>query len=197
VDADFFSGIKSERGSVVNLGFLGGLDSKIKGLDLLIKALADIEIDNFFLHIGGDGLLLDYYRDLADKNGILTRCRFFGDIKREDIAEFYSKLDIFILPSRYETFGVVLIEAMAAGIPVIATKCGGPEEIVNEMNGILIEKENAHELKEAIKTMAYRLDQYDHNAISNYAKINFGKEAFVEKINRIYRVTLEGNNNEE
>ena len=55
-----------------------------------------------------------------------------------EIVKVYEECDCFVLPSAGETFGVVYVEAMAAGLPVIATRCGGPEDFVNEDNGILI-----------------------------------------------------------
>ena len=126
----------SNHKSIRNIGFLGGLGNNNKGLDLLINALSRLEKNTYKMHIGGNGLLKEKYMRLAELSGVDQSCVFYGEIPRDKIAGFYSNLDLFVLPSRYETFGIVLIEAMACGIPVIATRCGGPEEIVSKGTGL-------------------------------------------------------------
>ena len=74
--------------------------------------------------------------------------------------------DAFVLASRAETFGVVYVEAMAAGLPVIATACGGPEDFVSEENGILIPADNEEKLTEALIEMYHMAHKYDKQAIS-------------------------------
>lgn len=196
VDVDKFELVKSKPGAPLNIGFLGGLGNNNKGLDLLLKAASLFERKDFVLHIGGDGTLLDSYRKMAKELDIEANCKFYGGILRDDIALFYSSLDIFVLPSRYETFGVVLIEAMACGIPVIATRCGGPQEIVIQSTGMLIGKENPEELAKAIRIMSENLGSYNKEAIRSYAKENFGQSVFIEKISNLYQDILTKNPNE-
>ena len=142
------------------------------------------------MHIGGNGILLDSYKKMARESGVEKKCKFYGEIEQNEIAGFYSKLDLFVLPSRYETFGIVLIEAMACGIPVISTKCGGPQEIVTPSTGMLIQKENIEELKSAIISMWENAGSYNKEAIRNYVKINFGQEVFVKRISDLYQSIL-------
>ncbi len=186
VDVEKFELVKSKPGAILNIGFLGGLKNYNKGLDLLLKSAALLETKDFFLHIGGNGILLDDFKKMAADLDIDSNCKFYGEISRNDIANFYSKLDLFVLPSRYETFGIVLIEAMACGIPVIATKCGGPQEIVTPSTGILIQKDNASELKTAIISISGNIGSYDKESIRNYAKENFGQKVFVERLSDLY-----------
>jgi glycosyltransferase involved in cell wall biosynthesis len=76
---------------------------------------------------------------------------------QEDVPSFLDSLDLFILPSLQETFSIALIEAMAAGLPVVSTRCGGPEELVVEgENGYLIPPGNDEEL--AVKIMQLLAD---------------------------------------
>ena len=163
------------------------MNSTNKGLDLLLRAVSLLQRKDFVLHIGGDGILLDSFKSMAKDLGIDQICNFYGEISRSGISDFFSKLDLFVLPSRYETFGIVLIEAMACGLPVIATKCGGPEEIVTPLSGILIQKESVEELKKAIEKISENLETYDKEAIRKYADENFGQGVFIERISKLYQ----------
>jgi glycosyltransferase involved in cell wall biosynthesis len=196
VDAERFNLIKSHSEPIINIGFLGGLGNNNKGLDLLLKSVSFLEGNGFMLHIGGKGKLLDFYLKMAKDYGIETNCKFYGEIARDEIADFYAGLDVFVLPSRYETFGVVLIEAMACGIPVIATRCGGPEEIVTQSTGILIETENIAELTAALKYMSQNIKLYNKEVIRTYAKDNFGPQVFIEQISSLYKEIITNNSNE-
>ncbi|HEX7493819.1 MAG TPA: glycosyltransferase [Bacteroidales bacterium] len=196
VDTDKFKLKIQKPGQILNIGFLGGLGNDNKGLDLLLKSASVLENKNFILHIGGKGILLDSYVKMARESGIESKCKFYGEIPRDKIIDFYSGLDLFVLPSRYETFGIVLIEAMACGIPVIATRCGGPEETVIPATGILIEKENAEDLAGALKGMSENLGSYDKETIRNWVIENFGKEVFIERQSSLYQEILTNNTNE-
>jgi glycosyltransferase involved in cell wall biosynthesis len=195
VDVEKFD-IMPKPQSLINIGFLGGLGNNNKGLDLLIRALSLLDKSSFRLHVGGKGILLETYVQMAKESGIDSNCIFYGEILRDKISEFYSKLDLFVLPSRYETFGIVLIEAMSCGLPVIATKCGGPEEIVTPVTGLLIEKENIPELTLALKNMVENLGSYDKAAIRNYAEKKFGKKIFIERIIRFYSEIITNTRND-
>jgi glycosyltransferase involved in cell wall biosynthesis len=193
VDTGKFHLANSSPGTILNIGFLGGLGTENKGLDLLLKAASLLRNKTFVLHIGGTGALLDTYKTMSKDLSINILCNFYGEIPGNEVPDFYSRLDLLILPSRYETFGVVLIEAMACGLPVIATKCGGPQEIVTPETGLLIEKNNPELLAEAIRIMSDNLNNYNKDAIRQYAEINFGKSHFIEKITRLYQDLLNKN----
>ncbi len=186
IDSRKFIKAAPENGSSVNIGFLGGLGNANKGLDLLLKSVSLLSYKNIILHIGGKGRMLEDYIRMSEELGIGSICRFYGEIVPEKINDFYSKLNIFVLPSRYETFGIVLIEAMASGIPVIATKCGGPEEIVTTATGLLVSKDNIVELSEAISYMIRNLQQYKSSDIRSYVSNKFGQKAFLISISLVY-----------
>jgi len=194
VDTGRFILQNKTRGKLLNIGFLGGLGNDNKGLDILLNASTLLQDKNFFLHIGGRGILLEDYKKMALANGLSSNCKFYGDIPRNEISDFYSKLDLFVSASRNETFGIVLIEAMSCGLPVIATKCGGPQEIVTEENGILIDKDNVQELAEAIENMSKNISRYNHHTIRISTEKRFGVRTFIEKINTLYLDILTRNN---
>lgn len=119
------------------------------------------------------------------KDNMLTNINFLGLKDRYFIAEAMSKSDCFILSSNFETFGVVIIESLASGLPVISTKCGGPEDILVEENGLLVEKNNIAELAEAMVTMLS--SKYDKNKIRRSCYEQYSEEAVTMKLKYIYQ----------
>ena len=98
--------------------------------------------------------------------------------------------DCFVLPSRYETFGVVYIEAMACGKPVIAAKNGGPDDFVKDFNGILVNPEDKDGLADAIGKMINIWEKsdktYQPEKISAFVRENFSSEAIAQKLEELY-----------
>jgi glycosyltransferase involved in cell wall biosynthesis len=178
---------KTKTGKILNIGLLGGMGNKRKGLDILLTSASLLQNRNFFIHIGGDGILLNTYKMMAKDFGIEDKCKFYGDILPGDVVEFYSRLEVFVLASRDETFGVVVIEAMACGLPVIATRCGGPEEIITRETGVLVEKENPVELAKAIDYISENIGLYDKPLIRKYAQERYDQKVFIESIAQLYK----------
>jgi L-malate glycosyltransferase len=187
VDTERFELIETKSNGKLNIGFLGELGSYNKGLDLLLNSVSTLKDKQIILHIGGNGKLFATFIAMAKQLGLEANCKFYGEILPEDAPSFYSKLDLFVLPSRYETFGIVLIESMACGIPVIATKCGGPEEIITKETGLLVEKENPLELTKAIEFVSENIGIYNKTSIRKYAQEKYGKKVFIEKITQLYK----------
>jgi L-malate glycosyltransferase len=192
INVESFPLAQPVRGTKLNIGILGGMGNYRKGFDILLKAVAKVRNVELMVHIGGAGIHFDEFRRLSTELGIEDKCRFYGEILPEKITEFYSGLDLYILASRDETFGVVVVEAMACGLPVIATRCGGPEEILTPETGILVEKEDPEDLARAIVNMAGNLDAFNRESIRKYALEIYGPDAFISKMNRFYNKILTG-----
>ncbi|MBK7228041.1 MAG: glycosyltransferase family 4 protein [Ignavibacteriales bacterium] len=150
--------IKSDK---IIIGTVGRLDS-LKNQELLIDAAAilinDKKLNLHFLIIGDETESITgkgYKRKLIEKSqqyGIEESISFIGFTK--NIENYFDIMDIFVLPTDKESFGYVLIEAMAKGKPVIATNQGGPKEIIVEnRNGYLIEPKNFIELSEKLSSL--------------------------------------------
>ena len=91
---------------------------------------------------------------LAQELGLGDRVRFLGATDREQIASLFRGADLFVLPSRHEPFGIVNLEAMAAGVPVVATEVGGvPEFVIDGKTGILVRPDDAGELANAMSRL--------------------------------------------
>ena len=125
------------------IGAMGRLVKK-KGFEFLIKTCK--EIDNLELVIAGDGNELNNLKKISYN---YKNIKLIGWVKNKDT--FFKNIDVFCSSSFIEPFGLVIIEAMARGIPVISTKCNGPLDIIkNNKNGMLIEINDKLELKNAI-----------------------------------------------
>ena len=122
-----------------------------KGLKYLIAAMRKIvdEKPKTKLMIAGDGPQKKYLRKIAKKLNLSNKIRFLGNQK--NIAAILKSADLFVLPSIKEAFGLVLLEAMAAEIPIVASAAGGiPEIIEDNKNGLLVEPGNSDTLAEKI-----------------------------------------------
>ena len=97
----------------------------------------------------------------------------------------------FVLPSRYETFGIVLAESMYVGRPVIATKTGGPDSFVTKKTGILIEPDNEEQLVNALLDMKNNYSLFKQSDIRKYALETFTADVICDKIYNIYRTIFE------
>jgi len=190
VDVEKFRIPETRKREILNIGLLGGMGNFRKGLDILLKSVSLLKNTDLLVHIGGDGIYLETFKKMSVELGIREKCKFYGEILPSEINNFYSGLDIYVLASRDETFGVVIVEAMSCGLPVIATRCGGPEEIITHETGVLVEKENPDELARAIVSVSDNLGSYDRDLIRRYALEKYGREAFVAEITRIYQEVI-------
>jgi glycosyltransferase involved in cell wall biosynthesis len=122
-----------------------------KGLGDLIRALALLERGRFQLDVVGGGpdeLLL---RNLVQRLGLAAEVRFHGVLDRQAVAERYRQADLFTLPSTAEAFGNVFAEALASGLPIVASSIGGIPELVEPgINGLLVPPGDVGTLAQAI-----------------------------------------------
>ena len=116
----------------------------LKGVDILIKAISmmDNTADTKVLIVGGEqesGDELNKLINLSNKLGLNDVLRFEGVVNQDMLPIYYNASDIFVMPSYYESFGLVALEAMACGVPVVASRVGGPKSLINQGgNGYLI-----------------------------------------------------------
>lgn len=170
---------------ITQIGFLGTLNQPVKGLDILLRAVADLKTD-FVLHVGGSGKMLQSYKALAAELGIEQKCIFYGFVLPMDVPAFMSRLHFFVCASRSETFCVALAEAMAAGRPVVSTRCGGPEEFVDDSNGILVNVEDVTSLQQGIEQMILNYKKYNSTNISRLVIERFSEASFLQRIEAVY-----------
>ena len=124
---------------------------------------------------------------LVRELGLENAVNYYGLKTRREIAEIYEKYDCFVMPSSKETFGVVYIEAMASGLPVIATKCGGPEDFINKENGILVDPDCVDQLATAMCHVYKNRKEYDSVRIRQYVNENFSGHAIAKRLIKEYK----------
>ena len=179
--------IKNEKFIFFSLAFLEGE----KGFDTLIKAFAKKFKDKeAMLYIGGDGSKRAWLEALAQENGVKKQIIFLGALSRDDVAKWMNKCDFFVLPSRYETFGVVYIEALASGRPVIGALNGGAEDIINNLNGYLVPIDDIDKLAEKMLELYKKIDSYNEEEIRSDCLKRFSPEVIVNKIISVYKEVL-------
>jgi glycosyltransferase involved in cell wall biosynthesis len=159
-----------------------------KRFDLVIlafKKLCNLK-DDVTLSIVGDGPLKKDLSKMILKEKIENKVFLRGFVKNSELPELYRKSICFVLPSEYETFGVVYAEALASGIPVIATDCGGPADIVNKSNGLIIKTNSEVALFEAMYYMYDNHLNYDSETLIKDCYNRFGEESVINSIIGVY-----------
>lgn len=165
----------------------------VKGFDLLIKAFSQLEEENLRLLIIGEGPERPKLQKLINALDLGEHVDLPGSKTRYEINQLLNQSDAFVLASRAETFGVVYIEAMATGLPVIATRCGGPEEFINKSNGILVDVANIEQIATAMSEMHQNINQYDKKLIAEQCREKFSPEATIKQLLFAYKSILASN----
>jgi glycosyltransferase involved in cell wall biosynthesis len=123
-----------------------------KGLDLGLQALSQLTDLDWEWHIAGDGPQLDVLKSRIQELGLADRVTFLGWQSREGLTGWYHRSNVFLFPSRHEGMPNAVLEAMSSGLPVVATRIAGSEELVLDgETGFLVPSENVDELREALR----------------------------------------------
>ena len=187
----FFESTKIDRNDDSFRFIAIGAFRKNKGFDILVDAFAQGHFpSNVSLDIVGDGEEYELVKNKIREYGISAQVRLLGVKTPKDVNELLCQSDCFVLSSRLETFAIVVIEAMAKGLPVIATKSGGPESFLRPNHGILIEKENPKELTESMKYMMKHYHDYNSEKIRQYCYDHFSQDTIANQIIEVYKQVI-------
>jgi len=149
------------------------------------------DIPAYTLKIIGDGPELEKIRETLERNTKLgERVELLGNTSKTRIAEEMKKADVFVFPSEHETFGLVVAEAMASGLPVVTAKSTVFPEYVTENSGILVNPTDVEEISRAIKKIACSLNTYDSERIRSQIVDRFSIEIFGKKLLAMYNEIL-------
>lgn len=125
-----------------------------KGLDLGLHALAQLKNLEWEWSIAGDGPQMNVLKSLAQELGISERVKFLGWQSREELTQWYHHSNLFLFPSRHEGMPNAVLEAMSSGLPVVATKIAGNEELVLDgVTGLLVNAEDVDSLRDGLRRL--------------------------------------------
>lgn len=164
---------------------------KVKGIEYLIRAFTRPGLlgrPGLTLLIIGDGSERKNLEDLAKKLELEEKVKFLGEIPNEKVPEYLAMADCFVLPSLKEGFGIAVLEAMAAGLPVVASKVGGILDIVEDgKTGLLVEPGNPEEIAQAINKI-YQNSALREQLINNAMAVlkYYDWENISERVFKIY-----------
>lgn len=164
VDLGFFYGTENKTINK-NLLCVGNLEP-LKRVDLLIDLMSMLKEHNFQLHLIGSGSQLHELNEMVSAKGLSECIHFYGFLQKNEILDFYHKSDFLLFPSEYDIWGLVVLESMSAGTPVIASKYPGvvPELIVDDITGFVVDFENTEALANKI------ISFYGNENLNNMSK---------------------------
>ena len=169
-----------------------GKFTEFKGIDILIKAakIVSQRVNDVGFYLAGDGELRKKMEKLA-KNSGLKNITFLGHQTQENVALLYNIANLSVVPSRVEPFGLVAIEALACGTPVVATNAGGLPDFINENVGKLVEMDNPKALAEGIiEELKNNTKKSKGTYAAKYAKENYSWQSNLDKVIALYKKVL-------
>ncbi len=163
------------------------------GIDILIKSLKNLSITNYELRIIGDGPERKSLEKLSRELGVADRVNFLGNIPNEEVPGYLAQADVFVRPSRSEGLGTAFLEAMAAGLPVVATPVGGINDFLKDREtGLFCESNNHKSLAEKVSHILTD-DSLRENLIKNgqsLVKEKYNWDKIAEEMRKVYEASI-------
>lgn len=166
--------------------------NKNKRHDLLIEAfeLSFGGKKEFQLMIGGDGPQKYVLKRMIKEKRLAKQVHLLGALSKNEVIKQISSCKFFVVSSDFETFSLVLVEALALGKPVISTKCGGPESIINEKNGILVPKGDVFALADGMCKIKDEFRSFDPFKIRQECLTKYSTTTVTERLIELYEQVL-------
>lgn len=182
IDTELFTPQASSQ-EIKRLIYIGYLVEH-KGVQVLLEALSKVGDSSLKLSIVGDGAYKEELQNLTSEYHLEEQVEFLGSKTPSEVAQLLKEHDALVHPSFIESFGITVIEAMASGLPVLATRNGGSEYIVTEETGIIVPPKDsdafAHGIRELISS------DWDREHIREYATQNYDIRNIVKKTISLY-----------
>ena len=176
----------SKPGRLLTVGIL----TAQKGVDTLLEALALLPRDMVELEVVGDGPARAELETLAQSLDLSEAVEFAGFLPKVAVAERMRSAGLFVLASRFETNGVVVLEALASGLPVVASDIGPFRELVDDSNGVLAAPEDPAALAAAIRSALDSPGRFDRAGIATAARRLYGRETVGRALIALYEEVL-------
>ncbi len=181
--------------SVPRLAHVSLLSSYEKNIPMLLDALnlVDERGVECLMQLAGDGPDRAALEARASELGLLNRrVRFLGARSTREVRELFDEASFSIVSSRYETFSMAAAESLAAGRPVVCTRCGGPEDFVDESVGLLVRNDDSLAMADAVEWMCAHYEEYDPMALHKHAALRFSSDVVVNRLVELYWSILGG-----
>jgi glycosyltransferase involved in cell wall biosynthesis len=175
-------------GSIGRIVWAKGFQYLIKATPMILKEFPNAKI----VIVGQDFGYLTELKELAYRLRVHGSVIFTGPLRAEEVKEFYIDSDVVVIPSIYETFGIVALEAMACGKPIVASHIGGLREILKDgVNGFLVKPGNSDELARSIIALLKKDDLREKIGSLNRAEvIKYSWDRIVDQIEEVYYEVL-------
>lgn len=171
---------------ILTVADLADANKNISGVIRVLASLTD-KLPEFQYHIVGGGDDEQELKKLAASFlSLKGRVIFHGRVPNEQVYGFMLNSDFLIVNSRVETFSVATAEAIGSGLPVIATRSGGPEFFVSQVNGILIPVDDDEALRQAILEMAHTCTHYNPILMRQYIEERFSASSVAAQFKQLY-----------
>ena len=183
----FRVGSKANKEAQFIIVHISKLDAN-KNIDVIIEAfLGFLEVvpQAELLLIGNDKLT-DHAKAIWEKGGSSPQIKLLGKKSRQEIADTMASAHAYVQASTLETFGIPLVEAMMSGLPVIATRSGGPESYIQEFNGLVLEQPELEIMLQAFLSLYSGYENYQPEVIRNYALEHFSEAAVSRQLVEAY-----------
>ena len=187
VNLDMFH-ISERNNNPCKIIHISCFEDKSKNISGLLESLKIIEekgID-FQCTLIGEGLDLELMKEKAQNLQLINKVSFTGLLQGQELADELSSGDFLVLSSNYENMPVVILEALASGLPVVSTNVGGIKEMIDDTKGILVEPKNKEALAEAMIKMIETHKNYDANYLRNSVIEKYGYESVGRFLSRLY-----------
>ena len=171
--------------TIIHISCFEDKSKNISGLLESLKIIDDKGID-FKCKLIGEGMDLELMKEKAKELQLINKVSFTGLLQGQALANELSSGDFLVLSSNYENMPVVILEALASGLPVVSTNVGGIKEMIDDSKGILVEPRNKETLAEAMIKMIETHKNYDANYLRNSVIEKYGYESVGRFLSKLY-----------
>lgn len=201
LDDQIFTPPAGDAGRVEGRILFVGAVRRVKGLDVAVRALDRLIAERPAVHLRvvGEPFRRSYeedereVRELIAELGLSDRVTFVGGLPPEGVADEMRSAQVLVVPSRRESFSSVTVEALACGTPVVATRCGGPEEILDEETGMLVPPEDPEAFAEGVDLVLSGGRRFKSNTMRQSMLNRYDRSAARERLALLYRDVVRSN----
>ena len=190
IELNNFVPVQRELGEEINVLTICNLNDFEKNISGMIEAIYYLnknESLNIKLQIIGEGVDEGKLKKLANEYGILnSKISFLGKIENHLLTNYYRNSDFYILNSNFETLNISTIEALMHGLPVVASKCGGPQDYLTQQNSIQVNTRDTNDLVRGIKEMIKHFSKYDRKIIKLEIEKLYNEKVVLESLRKLY-----------